>query len=301
MRVAALLAFALLAAQQCHAAELSSSKQPSNSKKADSMCGGFYGAKCPPSGNDRHRSGRPEVWGFLDIPVYATGTRAAPNGVYFDPLFSLNGSFNIGLIPGKKLYLFADATMWMQRPGAGITNASQGNLDFSKREFDFNPGIAWNYAGSFEARISAYSMNNLNRGQSPTKPAGFKDGVLIENRYYFGTADKYDVGRLNFVSVGYYPTKGMVGGNGEEFHPGIFASAYLTYDLPVLNSYLYGDAKYTGERVIKPRLLEFDAGWALRPFERSKYVEFRLGSDLTADVQDRIAHDLLYGSVRLSY
>ena len=136
---------------------------------------------------------------------------------------------------------------------------------------------------------------------SLSSPAGFKDGALIENRFYFGTADKYDVGRLSFLSLGYYPTKSLVGGNGEDFHPGMFARAYVTYDLPFLNSYLYGDAKYTAERTVKPRLLEFDAGWALRPFEQFKNVEFRLGSDVTADVQDNVTRDLIYGSIRLGY
>lgn len=304
MRRAAVLAFALLWTQQSFATDLPTSpQQPANSsaQSADVMCGGFYGALCPPLGNDRYRFGKLEVWGFRDMPIYATGTRQAPNGVYFDPLFALSGSFNIGLIPDKKLYLFADTSVWMQRPGAGITNPSQGNLDFSKREFDFNAGIAWNYLGSLELRLSAYALNNLNRGVSLSSPAGFKDGALIENRFYFGTADKYDVGRLSFLSLGYYPTKSLVGGNGEDFHPGMFARAYVTYDLPFLNSYLYGDAKYTAERAVKPRLLEFDAGWALRPFERFKNVEFRLGSDVTADVQDNVTRDLIYGSIRLGY
>lgn len=59
----------------------------------------------------------------------------------FDPLFAVNQSFNIGLLPDKKLYLFVDTNFWMQRPGAGITNPSQGNFDFSKREFDVNSGM----------------------------------------------------------------------------------------------------------------------------------------------------------------
>ena len=265
------------------------------------MCGGFFGAVCPPLGGDRYRFGKLDVWGFLDMPIYATGTRQAPNGVYFDPLFALGGSFNIGLLTDKKLYVFADTNVWMQRPGAGITNPSQGNLDFSKREFDFNAGVAWNYLGSLEVRVSAYALNNLNRGLSLASPVGFKDGVLIENRFYFGTADKYDVGRLNFVSLGYYPTKSMVGGNGEDFHPGLFARAYVTYDLPFLNSYLYADAKYTAERAVKPRLVEVDTGLALRPFDQFKNLELRFGSDLTTDLQDKVTRDLIYGAVRLGY
>lgn len=303
MRCAFFLAFALLWTQPSSAADLPSPAPSANSppRSSDVMCGGFYGAVCPLSGNDPYRFGKLEVWGFVDMPIYATGTRQAPNGVYFDPLFAMNGSFNIGLIPDKKLYLFADTSFWMQRPGAGITNPSQGNLDFSKREFDFNAGIAWNYLGSLELRLSAYALNNLNRGVSLASPAGFKDGLLIENRFYFGSADKYDVGRLSFVSVGYYPTKSMVGGNGEDFHPGLFARAYVTYDLPFMTSYLYGDVKFTAERVVTPRLLEIDTGWAVRPFAQFRNLELRIGSDLTADLQDNVTRELIYGSIRLGY
>ena len=134
------------------------------------ICGGYYGADCARPNGDHYHLAKLEVWGFLDMPVYATGTRMAPNGVAFDPLFALNASFNIGLLPGKKLYLFSDSSFWMQRPGFGITNPSQGNLDFSKREFDFVAGVAWNYFGSFELRASAYGLNNLNRGLSLASP-----------------------------------------------------------------------------------------------------------------------------------
>ena len=162
-------------------------------------------------------------------------------------------------------------------------------------------GFAWNYYGAWEARISTYALNNLNRGSSLVSPAGFKDGVLLENRYYFGSADKYDIGRLSFLSLGYYPAKSLVGGNGEDFHPGMYARAYVTYDIPFLNSYLYGDAKLTAERVMKPRLLDFEAGIAWRPFTQIRTAEFRLGSHLTSDLQDKVVRDLLYGAVRLNY
>jgi hypothetical protein len=44
---------------------------------------------------------------------------------------------------------------------------------------------------------SAYSLNNLNRGFSLSRPDGYRDGIKIENRYYFGyismhrTDDRY--------------------------------------------------------------------------------------------------------------
>ena len=82
------------------------------------------------------------------------------------------------------VYLFIDTEFWGQRATPGVTNANQGVLDFSKREYDFTTGVAWNYAGAFEARAFAYSFNNLNRGDSATTPIGYTDGVGLENRYY---------------------------------------------------------------------------------------------------------------------
>lgn len=303
MRRVALSALLLFWIQPCFASGLAFSPPPSGppTQALNYLCGGYDGAHCSLRPSQRHHLAELEVWGYLELPLYATGVREAPNGVSFNPLFALNGSFNIGLLPDKKLYLFSKTSIWMQRPGAGITNSAQGNFDFSKREFDFDAGIAWNYYKSLEFRLSGYAMNNLNRGLSLATPAGFKDGVLIENRYYFGSADPYDIGRLDFLSLGYYPAKSMVGGNGEEFHPGLFARAHLSYGLPFWHSYLYGDASYTAQRAVVPRLLELNTGVALRPFERLQCLEFRVGSNLTADVHDRVTRDLIYGSVRLNY
>ena len=169
------------------------------------------------------------------------------------------------------------------------------------REFDFNAGLAWNYFDRLELRASAYSAGNLNRGLSLTSPSGFTDGVLLENRYYFGSANIYDVSRLDFISVGYYPSKSMVGGDGSDFHPGLFARAYLTYDIPIIRSYIYGDAQFTAERYAKPRLIELDGGFATRPFTQFENLEFGLGNDVIFDLQANITHDLAYGAVRIGY
>jgi hypothetical protein len=224
-RYAAALVTAVLCINHAFAADIpgrSPETAESNAQPASVMCGGYYGANCPSFNAERTRLGRLEVWGFIELPVYATGTRMAPNGVYFDPLFVLSSNLNIGLLPDKKLYVFTDASVWMQRPGVGITN---GNFD----------------------------------------------------------------------------SKSLVGGNGEDFRPGMFVRAYVIYDLPFLNSYLYGDAKVTAEQLVTPRLLELDAGWAARPFEQTKNLEFRLGADVTADVVDGVTRELVYGSVRLAY
>ena len=191
-------------------------------------------APCPPP--DHHLMW-PEVWGLIDVPAYVRGNRMAPNGVPFKPLFGLNIDFNVGLLPHKELYLFAENEFWTQKAAPGITNPSQGQFDFSKREYDLNLGLAWNYWNSLELRAFAYAQNNLNRGVSLASPYGYQDGVGIENRYYFGYADIYDLGRLSFVSIGYYPSKSMVTGDGLGFKPGVFARAYVTYDIPVILSY----------------------------------------------------------------
>jgi len=134
---------------------------------------------------DRDCSRWAEVWGFVEFRGAAVGSRVAPNGQPYDPLGSLDLDLNVGLLPDKKLYLFADSRFWLQEATPGVTNDKQGGFDFSKREYDITVGAAWNYAGPFELRVLGYSYNNLNRGSSPIQPTGYLDGVGVENRYYF--------------------------------------------------------------------------------------------------------------------
>jgi hypothetical protein len=296
-------------APEAFAADLSptadnSTEQPAISTAVatpTARCGALPTQQCDPTIARGRAAGWPEVWGYIDASGIFAGQRMAPNGVLFEPVVVTSINLNIGLLPNKKLYVFTDSKFWMQEAGIGITNPSQGNFDFSKREFDFNAGIAWNYFDRLEIRASAYSAGNLNRGVSLTSPSGFKDGVLLENRYYFGSANAYDVGRLSFVSVGYYPTKSLVGGDGSDFHPGVFVRAYATYDIPIIRSYLYGDLQFTAERIVKPRLLEFDGGLASRPFSQFENLEFRVGNDVTNDVQAKTTRDLVYGAIRIGY
>jgi hypothetical protein len=235
--------------------------------------------------------------------MFATGSHMAPNGVPFEPLFALQTELNIGLLPNKQLYIFGETMYWTQRAAPGITNPSQGKWDFSKREHDVNIGLAWNYYGSLEFRASAYALSNLNRGTTLWAPAGFKDGIQLESRYYFGSENVYDVGKLNFIGIGYRPSKGLVAGDGEEFAPGLFARAYVTYDLPPLwfASYIYGDFKVTAQKSAAVRLLEADVGIAMRPFAHLTNLEFRAGYNVIADVQAHTRRDLLYGAIRLGF
>src|SRR5580704_12152736 len=102
----------------------------------------------------------PRVWGLVGLQGFAFGQQVAPNGLEFNPLFALGVDLNVWLWPSQRLYLFTESNFWGQRAAPGVTNPSQGAFDFSKREFDFNSGFAWNYVGPLEARVFAYSFNN---------------------------------------------------------------------------------------------------------------------------------------------
>ena len=247
------------------------------------------------------------VWGLAGLRGYATGSFAAPNGVDFNPLFSLDLNFNVWLLPSAGVYAFTDTRFWGQKAGVGITNPSQGAFDFSKREFDLNLGVAWNYAGNFEARAFVYSMSNLNRGTNLATPYGFKDGTGVENRWYVGGtyADLglpgFDVARATFLSLGYYPSKEMVDAYGIGFKPGLFGRAYLNYDLIGSACYLYGDVQAIADRSFTPKLLLCDEGIAVRPFADHPRIEFRAGSEGRFDFQFRELNLTFYGAVRIIY
>jgi hypothetical protein len=244
------------------------------------------------------------VWGIIDFRGFPVGDQMASNGVEFHQLFVMDLSFNIMLCREKGVYLFADSFFWGQKPAPGITNPTQGPFDFSKREFDFTLGAAWNYSGPWEARVFAYSFNNLNRGNSLTSPAGFNDGIGVENRYYIdptyarlGTAE-FDQARATFVSVGYYPSKTLEDGIGRQFKPGAFARAYLTFDLWGPRYYAYSDLTFTASRSFTPTILNWDAGLAMRPIHSLSRLEFRIGTLGMFTVQGGDSEKSLYVSVR---
>jgi hypothetical protein len=246
----------------------------------------------------------PRAWGSAGFRGVYAGRRTAPNGLPFHPLFSLDLDFNLWLWRSQGLYLFTEDRFWGQR---SAPNVADGRWDFSKREFDLDLGAAWNYAGPWEARLFAYSLNNLNRGYSYAYPDGFKDGFGVENRLYLGPAyaglgtDRYDIARADFVSLGYMPTKSLVGNAGDEFRPSLFAEAYLTQDLWGPSCYLFLDARLITQRPVTLRLLDTDAGLALRPFRRADRLEFRAGAETAWDVSERSARPLGYLSVRYVY
>jgi hypothetical protein len=244
------------------------------------------------------------VWGLLGLNAIPAGLKTAPNGMQYHPNFSLDLNFNCWIWRGQGLYLFADTSLWGERGENGVTNGRDGWLGTSKREFNLSGGAAWNYTGSWEARAFGYTQNNLNRGFSFVLPSGFTDGFGLENRYYLSPEyDKlgqagYDVARAPFLSIGYYPSKDMVGNDGQTFRPGLLLRAYLICDLGDWPCYLFGDATYISERCLQPRLLLFDLGLAARPLSFCRQCEFRLGTESTADFQVRTLQSLWYVSLR---
>jgi hypothetical protein len=248
----------------------------------------------------------PLTWGVLGFRGYAFGDAVAPNGVEFNPFFTLDLDFNLWLWRRQQVYLFFDTRFWAQKPGL-VTNGSQGVFDFSKRELDFTVGAAWTYYGNWEARVSAYSLNNLNRGDSTWQPSGFNDGIGLENRYYLtdqharlGQAD-YDPARDPFVSVGYFVTKDMIDLGGTIFKPGAFVRANLTYDLAEDWLYLYLDTEFLAEKPMMAKFWTLDGGIAVRPFECIPNLEFRLGSEDVYDFQVHEWDSRLYLSLRVIF
>jgi len=134
-------------------------------------------------------------------------------------------------------------------------------------------------------RASGYALNNLNRGVSTNNGSGGKQGVKLENRYYFEATDPYDVG-----------------GDGASFRPGLFGRMYLAGDLPLwFSSYLYAGQQITDRNGATPRLIDTDIGWAVRPLAGFQNLEFRVGYDIIADVQKHTARNIVYGAIRLAF
>lgn len=245
------------------------------------------------------------AWGLVALRAIPAGPKMAPNGEKYHPNFSLDMILDFWIWRRQGLYLFADVGLWGEKGENGVTNGRDGWMGTSKRQFDLSGGAAWNYAGHWEARAFGYTQNNLNRGTDLTAPYGFMDGFGLENRYYLSAEyDKlgqtgFDIARATFLSIGYFPSKDMVGNDGKPFEPGPMLGAYLIQDLwdrPLV--YAFGAANLIGERSFEPRLLFFDVGLAARPFSAWRQWEFRLGVENTADLQVQNLWSLWYLSFR---
>ena len=129
----------------------------------------------------------------------------------------------------------------------------------------------------------------------------------MENRYYLSREyDRlgqtgFDVARATFLSFGYYPTRELIGNDGQLFKPGLLLRAYLIQDLWDWPVYAFVDAQYISERSFQPRLLLFDTGFAARPFAAYHQLEFRLGAENTADLKVDNMKSLWYVAVRFIF
>ena len=83
------------------------------------------------------------AWGIVGFRGYVIGEQVAPNGVNFNPFFSLDLNFNLWLCRSHGVYLFNHARFWGQKPGPRITNPTQGPFDFGKprARFQSRPGL----------------------------------------------------------------------------------------------------------------------------------------------------------------
>ncbi len=227
------------------------------------------------------KSGLPLVWGGLGARIIPVGQKMAPNGVLFDPLFSLDLELNIALCHDRSVYLFSATRFWGQKSAPNITNSSQGAFDFSKREFDLTVGAAWNYWRTLEIRGFVYSYNNLNRGRndsefSASRPYGYNDGGAVENRwYYFDSC---------FLGIGYAPTKELIGNNGLTFQPGWFLTSSIWAPLWNEKNQLYWNASLIGENTGTARMFYCDIGYACVPFACLPRLEFRTGTEVWCDL-----------------
>jgi hypothetical protein len=253
------------------------------------------------------------VWGVVGLRAFFAGPKIAPNGEEYHPSFTLDLDFNFWVWRTQGLYLFSDLRFWGERPEYNVTNGKDSGLGFSKRQFDMVGGPAWNYWGPLEARLNGYTFNNLNRGQDFIHPAGLNDGFVVENRYYLTKEyarlgqQGFDVARADFLSIGYYLTKDLVGNDGVTFKPDLMLRAYLTCDLWNWPAYVYGDASLICERTFNPKLLLFDLGVAVQPFKLWELFsawqnwELRLGVENTADLQTDNVNNLWYATIRVVF
>ena len=108
----------------------------------------------------------------------------------------------------------------------------------------------------------------------------------------------FDVARATFLSIGYYPSKEMVGNDSRRFNPGMMLRAYLTCDVWDWPCYLFGDVSYISDRNFQASLLLFDLGVAVRPLSSWQQWELRLGVENNADFQARDVQSLWYASIR---
>ena len=237
------------------------------------------------------------TWGTAGGRFIYNGEKMAPNGVEYHPYFSLDLNFNFALTRDRRFYGYFDTRFWAQ---SNEDKVAQHALDFSKRQFDLSIGLAWNFYGRFEARVFAYSFNNLNRGSSLTNPNGYKDGVAIEGRYYLAGTD-FDQGIYNFVGLGYYLSKEMIGNDGQPWDPGGFLK--WSYNIPLWEQrlYLFTIGEFISEKPFKSKWLWLDTGLSCRPIAKYPMLDVRVGNETNVDIEHGISLLMWYVGARFSW
>lgn len=167
-------------------------------------------------------SGGNTFWGDVGAGAYVGRSyKVAPNGLTYKPMFRLVADLNIG---SEDWYVFAKSAYYAEKPQPGVTtNKHQGQFDFTKRQYDFDVGMAFALAAQTEIRLWTYSQSNINRGNDLNKPYGFKDGAVLALRRDSDIVDY----RVRFEG-GYYITKELADNAGNSYEPGFFGEATLT-------------------------------------------------------------------------
>jgi hypothetical protein len=236
------------------------------------------------------------AWGYAGGRYVFGGEKMAPNGFEYEPYFSLDLNFNLALTSDRQFYGFLDTRFWAQRADDNIT---QGVADASKRQIDLQPGLAWNFYGRMEARVSAYGFNDLSTLNPPGRSVGFY-GAALEGRYWFAGTD-FDQAIYNFVSIGYYVADKMIGNDGKLWEPG----AYIrwSYNIPLWEQrfYLYTIGEFIAERPTEAKWVWLDTGISCRPFNHYPMFDLRLGNEANIDIVTGRTLTTWYLGARFTY
>lgn len=217
-----------------------------------------------------------QVWGDVNLGLYPLQSHImAPNGLVYKPLAHLGINLNVGI---ENFYIFDENVLLLERQNPGVTTNQNQAFDFTKRELDFKIGIAarplpWK---ELEFRFWAISLNNLNRGNDSNRPTGFKDGVAVEGRYYFGGERIW-----GYLMTGYYFSKVLIAPDGEPYKPGVFGGGDFNFGLIPSRLYLFADA------TVINLFGDLDGGVAYRPFRSCPNTELRLEAGRYFDLNEK--------------
>ena len=120
--------------------------------------------------------------------VYLYGKRMGPNLLAYEPVLGFDWHHEIFLAGTKsrpKLSIFGDAQFWFaKKANTALFNAHDG-IGATKRELFLGYGVNYFLTPRTSIYLESYGFNNLNRGDSATKPIGFRDGSTFGIRHDF--------------------------------------------------------------------------------------------------------------------